>query len=961
MPTGTGRSRSMRTPDSILEAQYAQSETPSERVQRRRHMRSPAPSADTRRRPPSASGPQLPEEEDGDCMIMEVRPGLKLENAGVLQVGPQSFQASFNGAANRALRDIGQKSKDIIDALGELQARGIQHVASLPELVLVGDQSSGKSSLMSAIAGLSLPRSSGTCTRCPIHIRVSRADEWSCRVFLKQDYEYCPPTHQLTERNVTNANKFPPWVKLDPSRQVRREFKTVRDQFDSEETETVLRCAQAAILNPGTHYSFFIPKLKGEAPESTRQQLLEQIKKKEETADAQFSPNTVALEVKGPELADLNFYDLPGVFMNARRAEDSFLEKVVQNLTREYISRPSAIILCAVPMNQDPENSLALKMIRALRAETRCLGIMTKADLLPKDDHAASNWIAMLNGRAHKTGFGYFITSRQGSDLEEQNKMEEAFFNRTADETGQWPDAFDEFKEKCGVDKLKAYLSMKLSEEFSKILPEVKEKVNTRLLDLDQQLQNYPDPPPNPELEVMKSLAEFTIRVKDRVMSQDFMSMWDGHIGDTFKKHIVNQKPRFNVKDNAKPSKPSVIIDLDGDSPTNSPTVRKRSAPGMDAPQSTSKRQRGQQANGVVKTETPDRPVFPSTPQHVRGVTPAGTPTRGPRPSKSLMDVRNLIRRAAIPGQPGLVSASVYEPLYTESAKTWAPHLEKFIKDTFQFLQAEIMRILDASFAHLKNRAVYKESLEHMRVFVEAHKAELRAQLQLIYSLESKRLFTKDEEALKRNQAAERSILVRHRNHFRIAAHNGEELCTVPKVEDMTDEERKQEETKMARELKNLGPDPFEPELNVAAYIRGYYLTAANRFVDYVSIHVMSGLLPRVASVIETYLHEKLGLTGLVTTQEVLQRLMSEGPEIEQKRRDLRAEKETLDGAMDIIVNLERREAAAAAAAAASASQYTNGFDASQADSMVSLEAGHPNGVGGDRGTVYSATAYGDA
>lgn len=381
-------------------------------------------------------------------------------------MGTQSVHSSFVGP-NRALLTIGQGLKDINDALSELQARGIQHVASLPELVLVGDQSSGKSSLMSAIAGLSLPRSSGTCTRCPIHIRVSRADEWSCRVFLKEDYEFRPPGHTITEQDVTKTNKFPPWVPLDPNRRARREFKTVRNQHDSEEIETVLRCAQVAILNPSTHFQFFIPKLKGEAPEATRLQHLEQVHRKEEKAEAQFSPNTVALEVKGPDLADLNFYDLPGVFMTARRAEDSFLERVVENLTREYISRPSALILCAVPMNQDTENSLALRLIRDLRTENRCIGVMTKADLLPKDEYAANSWLAMLNGHAHRTGYGYFITSRQGSDLEEQNKMEEAFFNRTADATGHWPEVFDRFKDKCGVEKLKAFLSLKLGEKFA--------------------------------------------------------------------------------------------------------------------------------------------------------------------------------------------------------------------------------------------------------------------------------------------------------------------------------------------------------------------------------------------------------------------------------------------------------------------------------------------------------------
>jgi GTPase SAR1 family protein len=378
-----------------------------------------------------------------------------------------SRQGPFNGP-NRALKDFGQKLKDINDALGELQARGIQHVANLPELVLVGDQSSGKSSLMSAIAGLSLPRSSGTCTRCPIHIRISRAEEWSCRVFLKQDYEFCPPNHPITIRDVTAKNKFPPWVKLDPSRQARHEFKTIRDRFDSEDIETVLRRAQLAILNPNADYQEFIPGLNGAVTDPNLQQRRAQRVAAAE-ANPQFSPNTVALEVKGPDLADLNFYDLPGVFVTAKRPEDKFLEKVVQNLASEYISRRNAIILWAVPMNQDAENSHAFGLIRDMKASERCVGVMTKADLLPKDDQSYKNWQSVLEGRAHQTGLGYFITSRQGHDVDEQSKLEEAFFNRTADTTGQWPEIFDQFKDRCGVDKLKAFLSLKLGEEFSKV------------------------------------------------------------------------------------------------------------------------------------------------------------------------------------------------------------------------------------------------------------------------------------------------------------------------------------------------------------------------------------------------------------------------------------------------------------------------------------------------------------
>lgn len=402
-------------------------------------------------------------------------------------------------------------------------------------------------------------------------------------------------------------------------------------------------------------------------------------------------------------------------------------------------------------------------------------------------------------------------------------------------------------------------------------LPEVKQKVDGRLQDISEQLQKYPDPPRNPELEIIKSLTEFTVRVKDRVTSQDFMNAWDAKYAEPFKKSIIAMKPKFNVREHAKPCMP-VVIDLESDSPTASPTMRKRPAPTTDPThtQVVSKRPRGPPTNGtngfVIKSETADHAVFPSTPTHLRHATPGHSPSRGPR-SKSLMDIRNLIKRSGIPGQRRLVSSSIHEPLYKEAAKTWAPYLDRFINHTFTFLEAEILGVLSAAFSHLQNRAVYKESLEHIKAFVEEHKKDLRDQLMLLYRLETQRLCTINDESLERYEAAELKILVRHRNHFRIAAHKGEELGSVRKMEDLSEEELVQEAAKMAKELKNLGPDQFELELGVAAYVRGYYLTAATRFVDYVYVHVMSGLLPRVASVIDTYLHDKLGLTGGPTSK----------------------------------------------------------------------------------------------
>ncbi|XP_030477416.2 dynamin-related protein 4C-like [Syzygium oleosum] len=59
---------------------------------------------------------------------------------------------------------------DVIDKLRNLQVmkEGIQ----LPTIVVVGDQSSGKSSVLESLAGINLPRGQGICTRVPLIMRL---------------------------------------------------------------------------------------------------------------------------------------------------------------------------------------------------------------------------------------------------------------------------------------------------------------------------------------------------------------------------------------------------------------------------------------------------------------------------------------------------------------------------------------------------------------------------------------------------------------------------------------------------------------------------------------------------------------------------------------------------------------------------------------------------------------------
>ncbi|KAI6684405.1 hypothetical protein NL676_030318 [Syzygium grande] len=66
---------------------------------------------------------------------------------------------------------------DAVDKLRNLQI--MQEGIQLPTIVVVGDQSSGKSSVLESLAGISLPRGQGICTRVPLIMRLRdrRQDE----------------------------------------------------------------------------------------------------------------------------------------------------------------------------------------------------------------------------------------------------------------------------------------------------------------------------------------------------------------------------------------------------------------------------------------------------------------------------------------------------------------------------------------------------------------------------------------------------------------------------------------------------------------------------------------------------------------------------------------------------------------------------------------------------------------
>ncbi|XP_008244719.2 PREDICTED: dynamin-related protein 4C-like [Prunus mume] len=131
--------------------------------------------------------------------------GSRSSSSSILQDDQEglSFSSSkaqllFNNAP--IVSSYNDKIRPMLDAIDKLRVlmvmeEGIQ----LPTIVVVGDQSSGKSSVLESLAGISLPRGQGICTRVPLVMRLQHHSDPKPELSL----EYNGRVEQTDEENIS--------------------------------------------------------------------------------------------------------------------------------------------------------------------------------------------------------------------------------------------------------------------------------------------------------------------------------------------------------------------------------------------------------------------------------------------------------------------------------------------------------------------------------------------------------------------------------------------------------------------------------------------------------------------------------------------------------------------------------------------------------------------------------------
>ena len=357
--------------------------------------------------------------------------------------------------------DAGEGGPTAVNSPAEDQTQEATMMTSTPEIVVVGGQSTGKTGIASAVSGISLPRC-GQRIRCPTRIVTRPADEWSCTVYLQLDYAFEPHDtgNPITEEDFAEDNKYPTWKQLPGYRRQRVDFMNVGGGTDAGvRLEDVIRKARTAIVNPSTPHEFFLPLLPGCTNDASRAEEgldhQNRVEGMEKNPQALFSPNVVVVEVGAPDLPVRTLTRVPGVITWAGCPEHEFLERVLENMTREHISNENALVLCTSPMNVPLGLNFALGLVEEENADDRCVGVGTKADLVEN----VPTWIDVMDGKIYRLGRGHIATSVETGGQETPKTWEVDYFNRVdhPDIRRRWPDELQNLRH--GVETLRADVS----------------------------------------------------------------------------------------------------------------------------------------------------------------------------------------------------------------------------------------------------------------------------------------------------------------------------------------------------------------------------------------------------------------------------------------------------------------------------------------------------------------------
>ena len=348
----------------------------------------------------------------------------------------------------------------------------------LPQLVVVGSQSSGKSSVLEHIVGRDfLPRGQGIVTRRPLILQLVNSrddeDEEDEEDEDDEDEEEDNDSDDIVDkrpRPYHNHNRPAP---LTPPT-----HKPAALSSPSNPSSSSSAAEYGEFLHKPSHRFYSFADIRAEIEAETVRLT---------GSNKAISSHPISLTIRSPRVLDLTLVDLPGITKVAVGDQPSDIERVIEDMVLSYITQPQSLIIAVTPANTDLANSDALKLARRVDPlGHRTLGVLTKVDLMDKGTDA----MAVLSGQVYPLVHGFVgVVCRSQHDIATGKaivaavKSEKQFF-------ASHP-LYRPIAHRLGTPYLASRLSSLLMHHIQRSLPDMRQRIAATIAETQAELESY--------------------------------------------------------------------------------------------------------------------------------------------------------------------------------------------------------------------------------------------------------------------------------------------------------------------------------------------------------------------------------------------------------------------------------------------------------------------------------------
>uniref|UniRef100_O35303-3 Isoform 3 of Dynamin-1-like protein n=1 Tax=Rattus norvegicus TaxID=10116 RepID=O35303-3 len=357
-----------------------------------------------------------------------------------------------------ALIPVINKLQDVFNTVGA-------DIIQLPQIVVVGTQSSGKSSVLESLVGRDLlPRGTGVVTRRPLILQlvhVSPEDKRKTTGEENGKFQSWNPATWKNSRHLSKGVEAEEWGKfLHTKNKLYTDFDEIRQEIENE-TERI------SGNNKGV------------------------------------SPEPIHLKVFSPNVVNLTLVDLPGMTKVPVGDQPKDIELQIRELILRFISNPNSIILAVTAANTDMATSEALKISREVDPDgRRTLAVITKLDLMD----AGTDAMDVLMGRVIPVKLGIIgVVNRSQLDINNKKSVTDSIRDEYAFLQKKYPSLAN----RNGTKYLARTLNRLLMHHIRDCLPELKTRINVLAAQYQSLLNSYGEPVDDKSATLLQLITKF--------------------------------------------------------------------------------------------------------------------------------------------------------------------------------------------------------------------------------------------------------------------------------------------------------------------------------------------------------------------------------------------------------------------------------------------------------------------